>query len=98
MSRVAAVRFNISPVRALAVLAATLALTYVALIAVVMNYATLTVGFAESVRDGEAAVASLESSYFSMLQSVTATNYSAAGYSKPVAQVFVTGAPTTALR
>lgn len=93
-----AARFALSPVKALAALAVFLTLTYVALIAVVMNYAALTVEFAESARDKEASLAALENTYFSRLELVTNTNYVAAGYDKPVSQTFVSGAPLTALR
>lgn len=76
---------------------AVLLLSYIALIAVVMSYAALTVEFTQSVRSDEATVAALESSYLAALASITTTDYSAAGYTKPVAELFVPGAAVTAL-
>ncbi|HUQ29978.1 MAG TPA: hypothetical protein VM103_00435 [Candidatus Paceibacterota bacterium] len=98
MSKTTVMRLPVSPIKALLGGALLLMLTYVALIAMVMNYAALTVGFAQSVRNDEAKIASLEATYFSMLSEVTKTDYAARGYAKPIAQVFVPSAPATALR
>jgi hypothetical protein len=93
-----AVPLPFSPVACALTLAVTLAVAYVALIATVMSYATMTVGFSQSLRDDEAQIASLESRYLADVSSVTATNYAAEGYTKPVAELYVPKAPETALR
>jgi hypothetical protein len=71
---------------------------YIGLIAVAMSYATLTIEFAQSVREGEAEVAALESQYLAGVARITSTDYVAAGYAKPVNQVFVREKSRTALR
>jgi len=78
--------------------AAVLAVAYIGLIAVVMSYAALTVEFSQSVRSDEAAVATLESAYLAGVTRITSTDYTAAGYAKPIAQVFVRAQSATALR
>lgn len=98
MSRTTAMRLPFAPVKMLICIALGLMFTYVALIAAIMNYAALTVGFAQSVRDNESVIASLEATYFSGLHAITDTDYAAQGYAKPFAQVFVPSAPVTALR
>jgi hypothetical protein len=75
-----------------------LALSYIGLIAVVMNYAALTVNFSQSVKNDEAAVATLESQYLASAENITNIDYSALGYAPPIAQVFVTTKSVTALR
>lgn len=92
------IRWSMSPVKALACVAVALALSYVALIALVMNYAALTVGFAQSIRNDETAIAKLEQRYFATLDSISRTDYRAHGYAKPASQTFVTSASVTALR
>lgn len=87
-----------SPVACALALVITLGVAYIALIATVMSYATHTVGFSQSVRDDEAAIASLESQYLDQVSAVTATDYAAQGYDKPVAELYVPKAPETALR
>ncbi len=77
---------------------AVLAVAYIGLIAVVMSYAASTVEFAQSVRNDEASVASLESRYLAAVASITNTDYTAEGYAKPVAEAFVPSASMTALR
>ncbi len=80
---------------------AVLAITYIGLIAVVMSYAVLTVEFSQSVRNDEATVATLESQYLTAIARITATDYAAAGYTKPIAETFVpteSVAALTALR
>lgn len=77
---------------------AVLVLVYVALIAVVMSYAALTIEFSQSVRNDEAAVASLESVYLARVAEITSTDYAVAGYAKPVAQLYVPAKSVTALR
>ena len=76
---------------------ALLVLSYIGLIAVVMSYAALQVEFTQSVRSDEAAVAALEASYLNSLSIVTNTDYASLGYEKPLAQIFVPGAPKTAV-
>lgn len=75
-----------------------LLVAYIGLIAVVMSYAALTIEFSQSVRNDEASVASLEARYLAGVASITSTDYAAAGYTKPVAQVFVQAESSTALR
>jgi hypothetical protein len=77
---------------------AILLVAYIGLIAVVMSYATLTVEFAQSVRNNEAAVAFLESQYLSLVASTTMINYTAHGYAPPIAKTFVKAYSATALR
>ena len=75
-----------------------LALAYIGLIAVVMNYAALTVNFSQSVKNDESIVATLESQYLASVASITNTNYTVEGYAPPIAQVFVPTKSVTALR
>ncbi|MFA6415013.1 MAG: hypothetical protein WC217_03555 [Candidatus Paceibacterota bacterium] len=77
---------------------AVLVVAYIGLIAVVMSYAALTVEFSQSVRNDEAVVASLESAYLAGVARITSTDYAAAGYAKPLAEVFVRAESVTALR
>ena len=90
--------FSFSPTSCLATLAGGLLVTYFALVAVVMSYAALTVEFSQQERNDEAAVATLESQYLAQIASVTTADYTALGYAKPSAELFVSGAPATALR
>ncbi len=91
-------RVRVSPVPLCVGIVATLSVVYLALIAVVMTYAALTIGFAQSVRNDEATVATLETQYFSEIAAINATDYTAAGYTKPLAEVFVPSSRVTALR
>lgn len=75
-----------------------LAVTYIGLIAIVMSYAALTVEFSQSVKNDEAAVATLESQYLTAVAKITNTDYSTEGYVTPIAQIFVPAANVTALR
>ena len=75
-----------------------LVVAYIGLIAVVMSYAALTVEFSQSVRNDEAVVAALESAYLAGVARITSTDYAAAGYAKPIAQVFVRAESRAALR
>lgn len=75
-----------------------LLVVYIGLIAVVMSYAALTVEFSQSVKNDEAAVATLESQYLAGVASITNTDYAAEGYAKPVAQAYVRAKSGTALR
>ncbi len=90
--------FSFSPVALALTLVATLGVAYIALIAVVMSYAALTVEFAQSVRSDESAIATLEARYLDTIATVTETDYVAAGYMKPAVFVYVPKAPVTALR
>ncbi len=78
--------------------ASILLLVYIALISIVMTYATLTVEFAESVRDDQSAVASLEASYLEEVRALSSVDYRSLGFVEPKAKVFVKSAPVTALR
>ena len=75
-----------------------LIVSYIGLIAVVMSYAALTIEFSQSVKNDESVVATLEKNYLSTVADITTTNYVAAGYSLPVATVFVPAKSVTALR
>lgn len=90
--------FPFSPIALCAGVTAVLLITYIGLIAVVMSYATLTVEFSQSVRNGEAAVAVLENRYLNNINNITTADYSAAGYSLPTAKIFVPAKSVTALR
>jgi hypothetical protein len=77
---------------------AVLLVAYIGLVAVVMSYAALTVEFTQSVRNDESAVATLESNYLAGVARITNTDYVAAGYTKPLTEVFVRAQSATALR
>lgn len=66
-----------------------LAVAYIGLIAVAMSYAAATVAFSQSVKDGEAEVAKLESVYLAEVARITETDYVAEGYAKPLSTTFV---------
>lgn len=86
-----------SPVSALLALNATFIVVYLGLIAVAMTYAALEVEFTQYTKNDEAAVATLESSYLAQTAALTTVNYTALGYTDPVAVLSVPGAPQTAL-
>lgn len=71
---------------------------YIGLIAVVISYAALTVEFSQSVKNGEAAVAALESQYLANVSQITNVNYADLGYAKPADKTFVRAKNVTALR
>jgi hypothetical protein len=75
-----------------------LAVVYLALIAVVMNYAALTVEFSQSVKNDEAALSVLESQYLARVASIQGIDYRALGYAAPTAKLFVPATSVTALR
>ena len=75
-----------------------LLVAYIGLIAVVMSYAALTVEFSQSVKNDEAAVAILESTYLSLVAQITGADYAALGYVRPVVKLFVPAKSVTALR
>jgi len=77
---------------------AVLAVAYVALIAIVMSYAALTIEFSQSVKNDEATVAALEGQYLSAVADITSADYAAAGYALPIAKIFVPAKSVTALR
>jgi len=77
---------------------AVLAVAYIGLIAIAMSYAVLTVEFSQSVRNDEAAIAMFEEQYLAEVTRITSTDYAAAGYAKPAAELFVPAANVTALR
>ena len=79
-------------------LVAFLAVAYIGLLAVVMSYAASTVAFSQSVRNSEAAVASLEARYLSKVAEITNLDYHALGYEKPGDRNYVSGVRATALR
>ena len=75
-----------------------LLVAYIGLIAVIMSYATLTIEFSQSVTNNEAAVAVLEGQYLSTVATITDTDYTAEGYTKPIITAFVQANSVTALR
>ncbi len=75
-----------------------LAVIYVGLIATVMSYATLTVGFSQSVKNDEAALAILEGQYLSSMARIESLDYSTEGYTRPLAKIFVPATGATAVR
>jgi hypothetical protein len=83
--------------RYLAMANGVLVVVYIGLVAVAMTYATLEVEFADSIKSDESSVATLESTYLQSVDRITMTNTSAAGYSTPLALVYVPGASETAL-
>ena len=91
-------RLPFSSVALTLALVVTLGVAYIALIAVVMSYAALTVEFAQSVRSDEAVIATLEARYLGTVSAITDTDYPATGYTKPAVLVYVPKAPVTALR
>ncbi len=90
--------FRFSAVPVCTGIVGTLVVSYIGLIAVVMSYAALTIEFSQSVRNDEAIVAKLEATYLDAVTRITATNYAAEGYAKPVAEHFVPTKSATALR
>ena len=90
--------FSFSLLQLCYVMVGVLSVTYIGLMAVVMSYAALTVEFSQSVKNDEAAVATLESQYFTSVAKITNTDYSAEGYTAPTAQIFVPATAITALR
>lgn len=97
-ARSRALPLPLSPVACALALAVTLGVAYIGLMATVMSYASMTVGFSQSLRDDEASIASLESQYLDQLAAVNSTDYAALGYVKPSEQLFVPQAVQTALR
>lgn len=91
-------RLHFSIVSLSAGIVGVLVVSYIGLIAVVMSYAALTVEFSQSVKNNEAAVATLEGRYLSDVSRVTGMDYIAEGYMKPVVQTFVRAKNVTALR
>jgi len=77
---------------------AVLVVAYIGLIAIVMSYAALTVEFSQSVRNDEAEVAAFEEQYLAAIALITNTNYAEAGYTKPIAELFVPETSVTAMR
>lgn len=63
-----------------------------------MSYAALTVEFSQSVRNDEATIAVLEGHYLATVARIANTDYIAAGYAKPLAEVFVPAKNVAALR
>lgn len=91
-------RFSFSLVPFCSGVVALLAVSYIGLIAVVMSYAALTVGFSQSVKASQASVAQLESHYLAALGDIEHTDYRAEGYASPQKKIFVPSASMTALR
>ena len=90
--------FSFSIKKMLIAATVSLALVYVILIALIMNYATLAASYAESIREEEAIIARIEQAYFLKLEHIAETDYRARGYEKPREEAFVTGVRPTALR
>jgi len=75
-----------------------LGVVYIGMIAMVMSYAALTVEFSQSVKNDEAALATLESQYLANVAHIQAIDYHTIGYAAPVAKIFVPATSMTALR
>ncbi len=75
-----------------------MAVVYVGLIAIVMSYAALTIGFSQSVKNDEATVATLESQYLGSIANIENLDYGAMGYAAPATKIFVPATSVTALR
>lgn len=88
----------ISPVSLCGGVVGVLIVAYIALIAIVMSYATLTVEFSQSVKNDEAIVAMLESKYLATISDITRIDYVAKGYMMPVTKIFVPTKSVTASR
>ncbi len=88
---------NWSPLRILAALNGGLILLYLGLIAFVMSYAAMHVEYAQSLRETQAAVGTLEAKYLAQVSGITTTDYAALGYQKPLSQAFVPSTPTAAI-
>lgn len=95
--RNAAFHLPFSPLALCSGAVAVLAVAYIGLIAVAMSYAASTVAFSQSVKDGEAKIAKLESAYLVEVARIADIDYVAEGYVKPLAKVFVR-AESAALR
>ncbi len=91
-------RLSLSPVSIAVAGVTTLGVAYIALIAVVMSYAALTIEFSQSVKNDEAAVAALEGQYLATIASTTKSDYAALGYAQPTVKIFVRAESATALR
>ncbi len=72
--------------------------TYLALIAVVMSYASLTIEFSQSIKNTESSVAVLESQYLASVAQITTLNYTESGYVTPLAKQYVHTKSVTAVR
>ena len=76
----------------------TLLVVYIALIAVVMTYATLAIEFSQSIQNDKSSVAVLEAEYLASVSRLTTTDFAAAGYVTPSATHYVPTKSATALR
>lgn len=90
--------FSLSPVALCSSVVVVLAVSYIGLIAVVMSYAALTVGFSQSIKNDAAAVALLESQYLIAVEHIANSDYLKEGYAVPARELFVPGESATALR
>lgn len=79
-------------------LVSALSVVYAGLIALIMSSAVLTIEFSHSIKDNEAAVASLEAHYLASVAAVALADYRAAGYAIPPVKRFVTAENVAALR
>ncbi len=75
-----------------------LVLIYISLLAVVMNYAALTVEFSQSVRNEESMIAKLEWQYLAAVSGISKTDYINNGYALPLKTFVRIEKSTTALR
>lgn len=76
----------------------TLLVVYIGLIALVMSYASVTISYAESIKDDESQVAVLETQYLESLATLTSIDYSEHGYVVPQVTAYVRETGVTALR
>ena len=89
---------SFSPVSLCAIVVGVLITTYIGLIAVVMSYGAFTIEFSQSVRNAQAAVATLEEEYLTAESHISIADYSALGYEKPLREFFVQEISGTARR
>lgn len=88
-SRLPRLRFPFSALSFCAGAVAVLFVAYIGLVAVAMGYAASAVAFSQSVKDGEAEVAKLESAYLADVARIAEVDYAAEGYVKPLSTTFV---------
>lgn len=87
-----------SPLKLASSAVGALLVVYIGLIAVVMSYASLTIEYAESMKQVKSQVATLETSYLASVSRLTSADYHALGYAAPLSTTYVTGGGGTALR
>ncbi|HQU07950.1 MAG: hypothetical protein B7X04_00805 [Parcubacteria group bacterium 21-54-25] len=75
----------------LTAIASMMVIAYIGLLAIAMTYGALQMQAAQSVRDTNAVVGTLETSYLAAITAINQTNPTTLGFTKPVAIAYVTG-------